>query len=88
MVALAILTWPHRGVAHLSEVATASSFRRMGLGRQSLAEALNAAFDKEGARGVTLSVTASNAAAVSLYESVGFRTRVRYLSHVWRGRKM
>lgn len=85
MLALVILTWPYPAVAHLSEVATATPFRRRGLGRECLAEALSVAFDQGGAKSVTLSVTASNHAAIALYDSLGFRPRVPYLSHVWRG---
>ncbi len=86
IAALVILTWPYPGVAHLSEVATAPAFRRQGLARQCVAEALTVAFEQQGARGVTLSVTATNEGAITLYESIGFRPRVQYVSHVWRGR--
>ncbi len=83
-VAACLLTWPLPGVAHISEVATAPSHRRQGLARQCVAEALASAFERMGARSVTLSVTASNRPALALYESLGFRPRIRYESHVLR----
>ena len=87
VAALTILTWPAPGVAHLSEVATAPAFQRRGLGRYCLSEALTTAFAQQGATRATLSVTASNRPAVVLYESMGFRPRVGYLSHLWRGQR-
>ncbi|MBK5254521.1 MAG: GNAT family N-acetyltransferase [Vicinamibacteria bacterium] len=84
-VAACLLTWPLPEVAHLSEVATAPSHRRRGLARQCVAESLASAFERTGARSATLSVTASNRAALALYESFGFKPLVRYESHVLRG---
>jgi len=83
-VAVSLLTWPLQGVAHVSEVATAPSHRRLGLARRCLTESLRDAFERGRARCATLSVTASNRAAIALYESLGFKTRVRYGSHVLR----
>jgi GNAT superfamily N-acetyltransferase len=84
LVATCIVTWPHHGVAHVSEVATAPSHRRLGLARLCLEESLREAFERSGATAATLSVTASNTAARALYESSGFVPRVSYESHVWR----
>jgi ribosomal protein S18 acetylase RimI-like enzyme len=84
LVATCIVTWPHHGIAHVSEVATAPSHRRLGLARLCLEESLREAFERSGATAATLSVTASNTAARALYESSGFVPRVSYESHVWR----
>lgn len=85
LLAVSLLTWPLPEVAHISEVATAPSRRREGLARQCLMESLHGAFERGGASSATLSVTASNRAALALYESVGFVQRIRYGSHVLRG---
>ena len=84
LVAACLLTWPLGGVAHVSEVATAPDHRLRGLARHCLAESLENAFERSGASSATLSVTASNRAALTLYESMGFVTRIHYESHVLR----
>ena len=84
LVAACLLTWPLGGIAHISEVATTPDHRQQGLARHCLTEALENAFDRGGASSATLSVTASNRAALALYESLGFVTRIRYESHVLR----
>jgi len=84
LVAASLLTWPLDDVAHISEVATAPSHRLMGLARQCVAESLASAFERQEARSVTLSVTASNQPAIDLYTSLGFRPKIRYQSHLRR----
>lgn len=84
LLAASLLTWPLPEVAHVSEIATAPSHRRLGLGRQCLTESLESAFARGGADTVTLSVTASNQPALALYESIGFVPRIRYESHMLR----
>jgi ribosomal protein S18 acetylase RimI-like enzyme len=84
LVAACLLTWPLPEVAHISEVATAPSHRLRGLARQCLTEALASAFERGEASSATLSVTASNRAALNLYESLGFAPRINYESHVLR----
>lgn len=83
-LAACLMTWPLDGVAHVSEVATAPDARRRGLARRCLSESLTIAFEQKGARAATLSVTASNRAAIALYASLGFEPRIRYGSHVLR----
>ena len=83
-LAISLMTWPLSGVAHVSEIATTPTYRRRGLARQCLAESLQSAFERSGATMATLSVTASNRNALSLYESTGFVPRIRYQSHVLR----
>ena len=84
LVAACLLTWPLGDVAHISEVATSPSHRLQGLARHCLAESLEDAFGRGNASSATLSVTASNQAALALYESMGFVPRIRYGSHVLR----
>ena len=84
-ISACLVTWPHHGVFHVSEVATAPERRRQGLARQCLTETLASAFERPETKGATLSVTASNRAAIALYESLGFRSHIEYQSHVWRG---
>ena len=84
LLAACLLTWPLEGVAHISEVATSPAHRLQGLARHCLAESLESAFERGNASCATLSVTASNRAALALYESMGFVTRIHYESHVLR----
>ena len=83
-LSVALITWPLDGVAHVSEVATSPLFRRRGLGRRCLIEALAIAFGERRAEAATLSVTASNIGARALYASLGFTERTVYGSHVLR----
>ena len=82
--AACLITWPMSDVAHVSELATAPEYRGQGFARHCLSRALDNAFDRRGARLVTLSVTATNDAALSLYESMGFSIHVEYFSHLYR----
>jgi len=84
LLAACLLTWPLGEVAHISEVATAPDHRRQGLARLCLEESLRNAFERGNASSATLSVTATNRAALGLYESMGFVPRIRYESHVRR----
>lgn len=51
----------------------APEFRRMGIARQLVDQALKNAFAMPGVRQVNLSVNAANVPAVALYETVGFK---------------
>ncbi|MDQ1920369.1 GNAT family N-acetyltransferase [Massilia pseudoviolaceinigra] len=61
----------HKGFVRGMVVAPA--WRNKGVGRQLLAHALGFADAMPGLRQVTLTLTAGNAAALALYESMGFR---------------
>ncbi|MDQ1817143.1 GNAT family N-acetyltransferase [Massilia sp. CCM 9210] len=61
----------HKGFVRGMVVAPA--WRNKGVGRQLLAHALAFADAMPGLRQVTLTLTAGNAAALALYESMGFR---------------
>jgi ribosomal protein S18 acetylase RimI-like enzyme len=66
---------PRRKVQHLAHLVgmmVADTHRGRGLGRALLADALQRLRATPGLAQVTLSVTASNRAAVGLYESLGF----------------
>lgn len=66
-------SWLLPGELHISNVAVLPDFRRRGLARRLLATVLERA-DAEGARDATLEVRRSNRPALTLYESLGFRT--------------
>ena len=55
-------------------VYVAPRFRRQGVGRQLVTQALEHAAKVPGLRQVNLGVNVANAAAISLYESLGFRS--------------
>lgn len=59
-------------IAHLVGMMVAETHRGRGIGRALLADAIARLQATPGLAQVTLSVTASNRAAVGLYESVGF----------------
>ncbi len=58
--------------AHISTLAVDPGYRRRGIGRQLLQAALDRA-TAAGAQAVTLEVRVSNAPAIALYRSFGFR---------------
>jgi ribosomal protein S18 acetylase RimI-like enzyme len=61
-------------VLHITTIAVASSQRQRGIGKM-LMEAAVADAKRRGISHVTLGVDASNAAAISLYAGVGFKTK-------------
>ncbi len=62
----------NKGVGEIQNVSVLPTVRRMGLGRSLVLKALDA-FKTNGFRRVLLEATAENAAAVRLYDSLGFR---------------
>lgn len=60
-------------IGEIQNVSVHPSARRLGLGRALVLKALEA-FENIGVERVTLEVTAENAAAVRMYDSLGFRT--------------
>jgi len=60
--------------AHLIGMYMLEAWRGQGLGRQLLESALDSARQRPGTEVITLTVTEGNAAAIGLYEAVGFRT--------------
>jgi ribosomal protein S18 acetylase RimI-like enzyme len=71
------------GTAHIAQLMVDPSAQGQGLGRR-LARAVLAHARRSGAARVTLLVAASNARAVDLYESLGFRTQATFLTAVRR----
>jgi len=61
-----------RHIAFIRSLYVAAQARSQGAGRQLLAAALQQAWSWQGVEQVTLSVTASNEAAVRLYKAAGF----------------
>jgi ribosomal-protein-alanine N-acetyltransferase len=59
---------------HVMNIAVAPEHRRRGTARQLLEHLFETTLD-DGQRGYTLEVRVSNAGAISLYESLGFRSR-------------
>jgi ribosomal protein S18 acetylase RimI-like enzyme len=69
-------------VGHVTQVCVTPSHRGTGLGRELIRRSL-AALATHGAREVSLTVTASNSAAIRLYERMGFVKRKRFAAYVW-----
>lgn len=69
---------------HITQICVAPGWRGTGVGHLLLRHSLNALREWPCAS-VSLTVTASNTEAVSLYERVGFRTEHRFFAWVWEG---
>jgi ribosomal protein S18 acetylase RimI-like enzyme len=72
-------------VGHITQVCVAPSHRGTGLGYELLRRSL-LALAAHGCRSVSLTVTASNAAAARLYERMGFTQRREFAACVWNSR--
>jgi ribosomal protein S18 acetylase RimI-like enzyme len=72
-------------VGHITQLCVAPSHRGTGLGYELLRRSL-LALAAHGCRSVSLTVTASNAAAVRLYERMGFTQRREFAACVWNSR--
>jgi ribosomal protein S18 acetylase RimI-like enzyme len=72
----------HAEVGHITQIAVAPGVQGRGAGFELLRRSVDA-FHEHGCRAVSLTVTASNRAAVDLYEQVGFRTIRRFQAFVW-----
>jgi ribosomal protein S18 acetylase RimI-like enzyme len=69
---------------HITQVCVMPSVHGMGVGYELLRHSLEA-LHEHGSKHVSLTVTASNADAVALYERIGFRTIRRFSAYVWEG---
>jgi ribosomal protein S18 acetylase RimI-like enzyme len=67
---------------HITQICLSSACRGVGIGRELLRRSLRT-LREFGLRSATLTVTASNSAAVALYEQVGFRTIRKFSAYVW-----
>ena len=69
-------------VGHITQLCVAPSHRGRQVGYELMRRSMEA-LAAHGCRSVTLTVTSSNAAAIRLYESMGFRTRLDFAAYVW-----
>jgi ribosomal protein S18 acetylase RimI-like enzyme len=81
-ISLASLVAPESG--HITQICVSRAVRRTGIGHALLRQSLLTLRDL-GCRSASLTVTASNASAVKLYEDMGFETVRRFLAYVWDG---
>jgi ribosomal protein S18 acetylase RimI-like enzyme len=72
----------HSDVAHVTQLCVSPTHRGRGLARQLLSQAAQE-YRRHGCNGASLTVTASNEAAIRLYESMGFRTVRQFPAIVW-----
>ncbi len=73
---------PGAECGHITQICVLPEYRRRGLAERLMREAADALAAK-GLRKLTLTVTASNAGAIRLYEREGFRERHRFDAAVW-----
>jgi ribosomal-protein-alanine N-acetyltransferase len=71
-LAVYVFFWIVQGEAHILNLTVGSEFRRMGLAKRMLAFTMQFMREK-GVEDIFLEVRRSNKAAISLYESFGFR---------------
>jgi ribosomal protein S18 acetylase RimI-like enzyme len=81
-ISLASLVAPQCG--HITQICVSPAVRGTGIGHELLRQSL-ATLRDVGCRSVSLTVTANNEDAVTLYERVGFRTIERFFALVWEG---
>jgi ribosomal protein S18 acetylase RimI-like enzyme len=79
-VVLTSFVGPETG--HITQLGVIPQAQGQGLGRELLVRAMDALY-KNGAKRVSLTVTAANVAAVELYRQVGFREVRRFLAYMW-----
>jgi ribosomal protein S18 acetylase RimI-like enzyme len=71
-------------VGHISQLCVLPGSRGAGLGKELLRAAVDA-LARHGARSVSLTVTASNNTAISLYENFGFQRGRLFYAYIWEG---
>jgi ribosomal protein S18 acetylase RimI-like enzyme len=81
-VSLTSLVSPESG--HLTQICVAPEVKGAGIGHELLRQSL-ISLREAGCRSASLTVTAANAGAVTLYERVGFRTVRRFSAYAWDG---
>jgi ribosomal protein S18 acetylase RimI-like enzyme len=79
-MSLASLVAP--GCGHITQICVAPEAKNLGIGYLLLRQSLTVLRDY-GCRAASLTVTAANTEAVSLYERVGFRTVRQFSAYVW-----
>ncbi len=81
-ISLASLVAPESG--HITQICVSQAVRGTGIGHALMRQSLITLRDL-GCRSTSLTVTASNTAAVDLYEQMGFETVRRFSAYVWEG---
>jgi ribosomal protein S18 acetylase RimI-like enzyme len=81
-IAMVLTSTVAPGIGHTTQICVLPGYQKNGLGRR-LMEASLAALQDHGYRALTLTVTATNANAVRLYENLGFRTVKTFAAGVW-----
>jgi ribosomal protein S18 acetylase RimI-like enzyme len=81
-ISLASLVAPE--VGHVTQICVSPDVRGTGIGHEMLRQSLTTLRDM-GCNSASLTVTAANEDAVSLYERVGFQTLRRFSAYVWEG---
>jgi ribosomal protein S18 acetylase RimI-like enzyme len=72
----------HTDVGHITQVCVSKSARGTGLGYELIRRSLEA-FAGHGCSNASLTVTATNSGAISLYERMGFRQSRDFVAYVW-----
>jgi ribosomal protein S18 acetylase RimI-like enzyme len=72
------------GCGHITQICVTPSVRGTGIGHALLRQSLTT-LREAGCRSASLTVTAANEDAVTLYERVGFQTVRRFPAYVWEG---
>ncbi|HKF52446.1 MAG TPA: GNAT family N-acetyltransferase [Candidatus Acidoferrales bacterium] len=81
-IAMVLTSTVAPGIGHTTQICVLPGYQKNGLGRR-LMEASLSALNEHGYRALTLTVTATNANAVRLYENLGFQTRKTFAAGVW-----
>ena len=81
-ISLASLVAPDCG--HVTQICVSPETRGTGVGHELMRQSL-AALRGMGCRSASLTVTAANEGAVSLYERMGFHTASKFFAFVWEG---
>jgi ribosomal protein S18 acetylase RimI-like enzyme len=81
-ISLASLVAPDCG--HITQICVSPATRGTGVGHELMRQSLTA-LRGMGCRSASLTVTAANAGAVSLYERMGFHTARKFFAFVWEG---
>ena len=84
MCGLSLASLVARDVGHITQICVVGSHRGTGLGYELLRQSLMG-LRHSGCSHATLTVTAANRQAVSLYERMGFSTIRKFRAFVWEG---
>src|SRR5580692_520666 len=71
-------------VGHITQVCVSKAVRRWGVGYELIRRSLES-LARHGCHKVSVTVTATNAEAIALYERMGFRKTRNFFAYVWEG---